>query len=154
MITTEPESPRQPEIEEILRLSDEYAFSLYPPESCYLLDIAELETPDVTVFVSRDEMGTAHGMAAIVTRDDGSAELKRMFVLESARGMGVGSALMAAIESHARVADASRIVLETGPLQVAAIALYKRHGYEIIPNFGAYVGDEFSVCMAKGLVPA
>lgn len=135
-------------------MSDEYAFSLYPPESCYLLDIAELETPDVTVFVSRDESGTAQGMAAIVARDNGSAELKRMFVLESARGLGVGSALMAAIESRAAELNAARVVLETGPLQHAAITLYTRHGYAVIPNFGAYVGDEFSVCMAKDLTPA
>jgi len=32
--------------------------------------------------------------------------------------------------------------------------LYERSGYERIPNFGAYVGDPYSVCYAKPLAVA
>ena len=39
--------------------------------------------------------------------------------------------------------------LETGPLQHAAIALYERSGFELIPNFGKYTGDPNSVCFEK-----
>src|SRR3954447_13941776 len=82
-----PEPPRQPEVEELLRLSDEFAFALYPADSCYLLDVSELEKPGVRVFVARVD-GRALGMAALVVSaadDDPSAELKRMFVHEDAR---------------------------------------------------------------------
>ena len=43
------------------------------------------------------------------------------------------------------------IVLETGPLQHAAITLYERNAYQPIPNFGKYVGDPNSVCYEKRL---
>lgn len=153
MLTVTIEPPRQPEIEELLRLSDEFALSLYPPESCYMLDVAELEVPEVTVFVARVD-GEALGMAALVDRSAGTSELKRMFVHDRARGKGVASAIMAAIERHALEVDASIIQLETGPKQPEAIALYEKHGFRIIPNFGQYIGDESSVCMQKDLVHA
>lgn len=154
------ELPRQPEVLELLRLSDEFALGLYPADSCYMLDIGELEAPGVTVFVARDApavegdaigAGSALGMVAFVDRGDGSAELKRMFLHESARGRGVAGELMRALEVHARASGVSVIQLETGPKQPAAVALYERHGYGHIPNFGQYIGDEFSVCMEKRL---
>jgi putative acetyltransferase len=147
--TIRPEPPRQPDIEELLRLSDEFAFSLYPADSCYLLDVAELERPGVTVFVARLD-GRALGIAALVLGDAG-AELKRMFVHEDARGKGVARGLLAAVEDAAVAAGVDELRLETGPLQHAAIALYERAGYARIPNFGPYVGDGFSVCYAKRL---
>ncbi|MDR6971815.1 GNAT family N-acetyltransferase [Leifsonia shinshuensis] len=153
------EPPRQPEVEDLLRLSDEYAFSLYPAESCYLLDVSELERQGVTVFVARVD-GRALGIAALVVGDASDraaprAELKRMFVHEDARGRGLARLLLSAIERAAADAGVAELRLETGPLQHAAIALYERSGYARIPNFGPYVGDPYSVCYAKALpVPA
>ena len=143
------EPPRTPGVEDLLRLGDEFTLSLYPAESCYLLDVSELERPGVTVFVGRDSAGRALGMAALVEKEDGPAELKRMFVHEDARGLGLASALMDKLEATAADAGVQAIQLETGPLQHAAIALYENRGYLRIPNFGPYVGDEFSVCYAK-----
>ena len=146
-----PEPPRQPDVEELLRLSDEFTRALYPAESCHLLDVAELERPGVTVFVGRGDDGAALGMAALVAKGDGSAELKRMFVRSEARGRGVASALLGAVEDAAAAADVSTLQLETGPLQPEAIALYERRGYAPIPAFGEYVGDPNSVCYEKSL---
>jgi putative acetyltransferase len=152
VVTISVESPRQPEILELLRLGDEFAASLYPSDSCYMLDVSELDTPQVTVFVARaDSAGPALGMVALVDRGDQSSEIKRMYVTTAARGAGVGGALMTAIEAQARAAGIRVIQLETGPLQPEAIGLYARHGYDHIENFGPYVGDEFSVCMEKTL---
>jgi putative acetyltransferase len=150
-----PEPPRQPEVEELLRLSDEFAFALYPADSCYLLDVGELETPGVTVFVARTD-GRALGMAALVVdqRATPRAELKRMFVHPDARGQGLARGLLSAVEQAAAAAGVAELRLETGPLQHAAIALYERSGYERIPNFGPYVGDPYSVCYAKSLAVA
>lgn len=148
------EPPRTPDVEELLRLGDEFTFALYPAESCYLLDVSELEAPGVTVFVGRDETGHAIGMAALVVKQDRSAELKRMFVHPDARGRGLASSLLAAVESAAVTAGVETLQLETGPLQDAAIALYERNGYARIPNFGPYVGDPHSVCYAKRLAQA
>lgn len=144
------ESPRQPEIERLLAVSDAYAAAIYPPDSCSLLDVSELEAPGVTVFVARVD-GEALGMAALVFGPEPHPELKRLVVDDRARGKGLAGQLLTAIEAHARDAGATVIQLETGPLSAAALALYEKHGYARIPNFGPYVGDEFSVCMAKML---
>jgi putative acetyltransferase len=144
------ESPRQPELLELMRQGDEFTLSLYPPESCHLLGVDELELPGVTVFAARDET-SAIGMAALVEHGDGTAELKRMFVPEAARGRGVAGGLLAEVEQHASRRGIRLIRLETGPLQDAAIRLYERHGFTLIPNFGKYVGDPNSVCYEKAL---
>ena len=133
-----------------MRLGDEYTLSLYPPESCHLLGVEELEAPGVRVFVARAD-DSALGMAALVDRGDGTAELKRMFVLEAARGRGIAGSLLREIERAARESGIALIQLETGPLQHAAIARYERSGYRLIPNFGKYVGDSNSVCYEKRL---
>jgi putative acetyltransferase len=152
VVTIAIENPRSAEILELLRLGDEFAASLYPVDSCYMLDVSELDTPAVTVLVAREKEGEpALGMVALVNREDGTAEIKRMFVSELARGLGIGSALMAAIDESARAAGIRVIQLETGPLQPEAISLYSKHGYTHIDNFGPYIGDEFSVCMEKHL---
>jgi GNAT superfamily N-acetyltransferase len=149
MTTIAIEKPRQPDVLELVRLADEYALSLYPPEAYHKLDIADLERPGVTLFVARDD-GLA-GIVALVDNGDGSAEVKRMFVAEQLRGRGVASALLRHLADAAAAASISVIRLETGWKQPEAIALYLKHGYVHIPSFGAYVGDETSVCMEKRL---
>ena len=74
-----------------------------------------------------------------------------MFVAPEARGAGVATALLTALERTAEEHGVARVVLETGPLQPEAIALYEKHGYARIPNFGPYVGDPLSLCFAKDL---
>jgi len=148
------EPPRQPALLDLLRQSDEFTLALYPPESAHLLDIEELEAPGVTVFVARDDDSAEHpavGLAALVNRGDGSAELKRMFVPAAVRGRGIAGIILRAIERFAQRSGITLIQLETGPLQPAAIALYERQGYVLIPNFGKYVGDPNSVCYEKPL---
>jgi putative acetyltransferase len=150
MIAIAIESPDAPGVAELIRLGDEYGLALYPALSYYGLPLERLRDADVTFFVARDE-GRALGTAALVDRGDGSGELKRMFVLESARGLGIASRLLVAVEAAAAASALSVLQLETGPKQPEAIALYEKFGYAWIPNFGAYVGDDDSYCMEKAL---
>src|ERR1700710_424279 len=94
------ETPRQEEIAELLRQSNEYTLALYPAESAYLLDVNELDVPGVSLFVARLE-AEAVGMAALVERGDGTAEIKRMYVMQWARGHGVASDILNALHKHA-----------------------------------------------------
>lgn len=161
-VTVAVEPPRQPEIERLLAASSEYSFSLgYPPEACFLLDVSQLEASGVRLFVARDRAGAALGIAALVVgghADDehapdfaGRGELKRMFVDERARGLGVAGRLLDAIEADASAQGLAELVLETGTLHLPAQALYAKHGYEVVPLFGPYRGERYSVCMAKRL---
>lgn len=151
-ITIEP--PRQNDIEALLRHSTAFARSLYAPENSFLLDIDELETPGTSFYVARDSNGQARGIAALVElgeRPCDRAELKRMFVHEDARSRGIARALLARIESDAASRGFNQIVLETGTLHVAALELYRRNGFQETPLFGAYIGEEFSICFGKDL---
>ncbi|MEU6642391.1 GNAT family N-acetyltransferase [Saccharomonospora sp. NPDC046836] len=83
----------------------------------------------------------------------GDAELKRMFVVESARGNGYAREMLAELERTALAAGRRRTVLETGTEQPEAIALYRSSGYTDIPGFGVYRCAPESVYLAKELVP-
>ncbi len=76
-------------------------------------------------------------------------EIKRMYVAPGSRGTGASTALLLHLEEEARRRGFSRIVLETGVRQLAAIRLYEREGYQPIPLFGYYVGSPISLCYAK-----
>jgi GNAT superfamily N-acetyltransferase len=95
--------------------------------------------------------GHAFGCGAVRRNEPGVAEIKRMYVTPGARGRGVGRFILDELEAVARQLGIRRLVLETGPRQPEALALYRRAGYVEIPLFGEYVGAEFSVCMAKNL---
>jgi putative acetyltransferase len=152
-ITIELESPYSDGIAELLRLGTEYSLSLYPPEECFLLTPAQLDEPGVRVYVARDQDGRAIAMGALVAHHDGG-ELKRMFVHQQARRLGLASRILSRIEDEARAQGLARLVLETGPRHDAALALYRRRGYRPIPQFGPYVGSASSVCFAKDLTAA
>lgn len=81
----------------------------------------------------------------------GDAEIKRMYVVEHARGRGLARAVLAELERTAAVAGRQRLVLETGTLQPEAIALYRSAGYTDIPKFGTYKHTPESLCLAKVL---
>lgn len=58
-----------------------------------------------------------------------TGELKRVYVSPSHRGKGVAREMMRAVERDAAAAGIGRLVLETGPMQPAAVALYRGLGY-------------------------
>jgi GNAT superfamily N-acetyltransferase len=66
------------------------------------------------------------------------AELKRMYTVPTARGRGIGRAILAAIERSARDQGRKRLILECGDRQPEAIAMYEACGYERIEDFGYY----------------
>lgn len=82
---------------------------------------------------------------------DGDAELKRMYVVPAARGLGLSRRLLADLERRAAAAGRRRLVLETGTKQPEAIGLYTSAGYTEIPKFGVFRCEPGSRCFAKEL---
>ena len=74
-----------------------------------------------------------------------------MYVVPSARGLGLSRRLLAALEDEARALGYSLVRLETGKLQAAAIALYVSAGFGPIPRYGPFANDPKSVCFEKRL---
>ncbi|WNI18616.1 GNAT family N-acetyltransferase [Actinacidiphila sp. ITFR-21] len=122
------------------------------------MDAAQFEPPRGLYLLVYDPAGTAVASGGWRAWDsspegfaDGDAEIKRMFVVPEARGLGLARALLAELETTAAAAGRTRMVLETGLRQPEAIALYTSCGYLSVPKFGFYRHDELSVCMGKEL---
>lgn len=98
-------------------------------------------TDVAVVLVARGEDGTALGCGALRGLGNGVAEIKRMFVVPGARGRGIATAVLAALEGVARERGWTTLRLETGPRQPEAVGLYTRAGYRPVEAFGAYLGD-------------
>ncbi|WP_273567940.1 GNAT family N-acetyltransferase [Maribacter halichondriae] len=91
------------------------------------------------------------GCGAIKELEPDSMEVKRMYVSPEHRGKGLATQLLTGLETWAKELSYKKCVLETGKRQPEAIALYKKNGYKVIPNYGQYIGIENSVCFEKVL---
>jgi GNAT superfamily N-acetyltransferase len=100
-VKIEVERPVRPDVKALLLEARALLTGLYPPESCHGLDLSSYERPEVTLFVARSA-GVAVGCGAYQLHDDGSAEVKSMFVVPGVRGRGIGRQVLEAIEAAVR----------------------------------------------------
>jgi GNAT superfamily N-acetyltransferase/DNA-binding MarR family transcriptional regulator len=75
------------------------------------------------------------GCGAVKHHPGAPSEIKRMWVAESARGLGLGRRLLAELEAIARDHDAPAARLETNRSLVEAITMYRSAGYVEVPAF-------------------
>jgi DNA-binding MarR family transcriptional regulator/GNAT superfamily N-acetyltransferase len=66
---------------------------------------------------------------------DEPAEIKRMWVAESARGLGVGRRLLAELEARAATNGSRAVRLDTNKTLTEAIAMYRSAGYTEVDAF-------------------
>jgi DNA-binding MarR family transcriptional regulator/GNAT superfamily N-acetyltransferase len=79
--------------------------------------------------------GEAVGCGAVKHHSGAPSEIKRTWVSESVRGLGVGRRLLAELEELAAQSGATRARLETNRALVEAIGLYRSVGYREVPAF-------------------
>ncbi len=121
-----------------------------PGANHFRLDDAEV-SPGRGVFLVAYWEHQPVGCGALRRLDSNTAELKRMYVLASFRGHGIGRALLDALAEEAHALGASQLMLETGVRQREAMNLYERAGFRTVPAFGEYVNAPLSICMSKRL---
>lgn len=94
--------------------------------------------------------GIPAGCGCFKQFNETSVEVKRMFVADEYRGIGIGSTILNELESWAAALGNKEIVLEMGNRQPEAAVLYRKQGFRVTPNFGQYIGmEETSICMRK-----
>lgn len=93
--------------------------------------------------------GTAVGCGAFKAFEEGTVEVKRMYVRPDHRGTGAASKILSALEDWAREEGNKRCILETGDRQLEAVRFYHKSGYQRIPNYGQYAQMENSNCFEK-----
>jgi putative acetyltransferase len=144
------------DVRELIGELDQVLAAEYLPEQRHGLALEALFQPHIRFFVARLN-GTAIGCGGLALFDD-FAEVKRMYVRETVRGRGVAQALLARIETEARVAGVVVLRLETGERQVAALRFYARAGFRPCAAFGDYAAMRpaaiaTSIFMEKRLGP-
>jgi putative acetyltransferase len=89
------------------------------------------------------------GCGAIKEYGANTMEIKRMYVSPECRKKGIASKILSELENWARELSYAKCILETGKKQPEAIALYRKNGYTLIPNYGQYAQAENSLCFEK-----
>lgn len=136
---------------------DAYLSPLYPIESQHGYSIEKLVEQRVEFFVAYHggEPAGCGGVQFICDPqdlDERYGELKRMYVRNEYRGLGLAKRLLEHLETLALERGVTVMRLETGIHQPEAIALYERCGYYRIPPFGSYPPDDpLSLCYEKRL---
>jgi GNAT superfamily N-acetyltransferase len=77
-----------------------------------------------------EEDGRIAGCVALRDLGGGACEMKRMFVYPEFHGRGVGQLLGRAIISEAKAIGYCKMLLDTGPAQREAQALYRKLGFK------------------------
>ncbi|MDT4913204.1 MAG: hypothetical protein QOC66_2332 [Pseudonocardiales bacterium] len=118
-------------------------------------DAAEVDptefSPPTGLFLVGLLDGIAVAMGGWRRLDESTAEIKRMYVSQSARRRGLARQLLTALERTAGEAGLSRLVLNTGPEQPEAIAMYRQAGYTDVPGFGHYACHPRALFYGKAL---
>ncbi len=144
------EDPAQDDVIALLRAGEAHSAALYPAESNHHLPLEALRGPDVRFLVARDAAGRALATGALVLNGDW-AEVKRMWVVEAARGQGLSRAVLDALVEVARGEGVRVLRLETGVASHAALALYRSAGFREREPFADYAPDPLSVFMERAV---
>jgi DNA-binding MarR family transcriptional regulator/GNAT superfamily N-acetyltransferase len=92
-------------------------------------------TPPAGAFLVAYLHGEPVGCGAVKHPAGAPADIKRMWVAESARGRGIARRLLGELERIAARSGATVARLDTNRALVEAIALYRSAGYEEVPAF-------------------
>ena len=106
----------------------------FDPDRSISADADELTEPEGLLLLARLDDDPI-GCGALKFDEDQAAEIKRMWVDPSARGLGLGRRLLEELEERARVRGVMKVRLETNGSLTAAIALYRSAGYEEVEPF-------------------
>lgn len=120
--------------------------------------LSEVFDKDGSIYYIAELDGMVVGGAGIYPTDglgDTTCELVKMYLLPSARGIGLGKKLMNKCIDHARDAGYDQIYLETMPELKEAIGLYESMGFERLSAPLGYSGHYgCGIWMVKKLSPA
>ncbi len=142
-------SPYHENVQQMIRLLDQYQSELYPAESNHLDSLETLSGANCKLIGAfKDDQLVGIGAVKLI---DNYGELKRFYVPEELRGKGIAEGIIAALEFWLIEQKTYISRLETGIHQQAAIRFYQKLGYAQTVPFGNYKIDPLSVFMEKTL---
>ena len=97
------------------------------------------------------ENNTPVACGAFKTKNNGRAEVKRMYCEPNYRNRGYAGLVLNELERWAEESDYQTIILETGARQIEAVQFYEKNGYRRVPNYPPYEGMKNSHCYEKNI---
>jgi GNAT superfamily N-acetyltransferase len=122
-----------------------------PGQGALISAVLSVDASEVVSSVLALDGDVAVGHAGLRVLPDGSGEVRKVVVIDEARGLGISKLLMAEIEAIAHEEGMRRLLLQTGNLQHQAVSLYERLGYISIPIYGGYEVIPGALCYEKVL---
>ena len=110
----------------------------------------KIEAIETVIIAYLDNEAVACGCFKAFAAD--TIEIKRMYVQQHARGMGLSKRILSQLEEWSTELGFTYSVLETGSKQTEALSLYPKAGYVQIPKYGPYVDLPDSICFGKSLI--
>ena len=129
-----------PDFVELVHQLDEYYYMRFRDIVLNYQQHHDLSTMKCGVVAYVDGQPAACG--ALKVYNETSVEMKRIFVRSEFRRQGLASQIMKTLEKLAIEQGFAYAVLETGAEMKDAIRFYQKIGYEVIPNFGSFIGDD------------
>ena len=146
-ITITTVSPADEQVQSLIDKLDAFQIELYGRENCHL-DSIEVLLKSGAHMLGAYSGSQLVGIGAVKIMGD-YAEIKRMFVEESHRGMGIAENILSQLEAYAQEQGIMQLNLETGVYHTAAQKLYRKLGYSVIDHFGDYPITGLSVFYEK-----
>ena len=124
------------------------------PESDFQVDLGDADVADgAGTFLIAYDGGSAVGCGAVRRLHGSVGEIMRMYVEPEARGRGLGTVILDALEQEAAELGITEVVLETGDRSTESILLFEHHGYTRTEARDPLLGTH-SVFMRKLLTAA
>lgn len=138
MVEVAPIDPAQPQAQHCLlayvaELNRRFETGFDPAKS--ISAAADELRPPAGVLLLATLQASPIGCGALRFHDDEPADIKRMWVAESARGLGIGRRLLTELEAYAAAHGARALRLETNETLAEAISLYRSAGYVEVAAF-------------------
>lgn len=152
LLDIQPDDPLEADVRDLIETHLRFTYDQSPPEDVHALDPDSLAEEGVEFFSIRSD-GNLLGVGALKDLGNRHAELKSIHISESARGRGIGRAMVNHLIDLATERGFRRVSLETGAMEAFAPSrsLYRAAGFVECEPFGDYLPSANSVWMTLQL---
>lgn len=134
-----------------MRVTDESVLKLFSEHDDFMIDFLgedkvyytrynESENLEKVWVVFSDNLPI--GCIAYRKKEEGTGEVKRLYIKKEYRGKGISKELLKTLECYAKEQGCHTLFLDTRVTLEPAVSLYRSHGFSIVYQQGLYIQME------------